>query len=70
MNKKTIKLTAKMVNDKFRVKIFDESFDGFKLIKYTEKEINEMQIDDLIQNGKWTNRLITFVHEMQMELIK
>lgn len=60
--------TSVEINEKLGVKIFDESnLVVLKLIKYTKKQIKELQIDDLIQDGKWSNRLIRIVHEIQTE---
>lgn len=60
--------TSVEINEKLGVKIFDESnLVVLKLIKYTKKQIKELQIDDLIQDGKWSNRLIRIVHEIQTD---
>jgi hypothetical protein len=60
--------TSVEINEKLGVKIFDESnLVVLKLIKYTKKQIKELQIDDLIQDGKWSNRLIRLVHEIQTD---
>lgn len=58
---------AKHINEKLGVAIFDEQSPiDLKLIKYSKKEIKELCIDDLIQDGKWTNRLIMLVDDIEM----
>lgn len=60
------KINAIYLNKKLGVKIFDESnLNVLKLIKYTKKEIKNLCIDDLIENGKWSKRLINIVHEIE-----
>lgn len=71
---KSKKLTPKMVNDKLGVKIFDELFNGFKLIQYNQKQIKDLFIDDLIiyedEKCKYSNRLLILLHEMQEDFLK
>ena len=57
---------AKLINDALGVKIYNESF-TFDLILnlYTQKEIKEMCIDDLIDSsGFKTKRLLNFETEL------
>ena len=59
-------MTANYMNKKLGIKIFDESQTHIlKLIKYSQKEIKELGIDHLIQDGKWTDILINIVHDIQ-----
>lgn len=56
---------AKYINKELDVKLFDENNSTtLVLIKYNKKQINEMFIDDLIINGKWSKRLTGLVHEI------
>lgn len=62
------KLNAIEINKKLGVKVFDENkLDILTIIKYSNKEIEELFIDDLIYDGKWTKRLIKLVNEMEQE---
>lgn len=61
-----MKINAIYINKKLGTKIFNENIlDKLVLIKYTEKQIQELYIDDLIEDGKWTSFLIRLVDELE-----
>lgn len=61
-----MKINAIYINKKLGSKIFNENIlDKLVLIEYTEKQIQELYIDDLIENGKWTSFLIRLVDELE-----
>lgn len=58
---------AKKINDKLGVQIFNEKYlNGLKLIEYSEEQIKDLQIDDLIEDGYWTKRLTSLVNSIEM----
>jgi len=53
------------VNEKLGVNILDENFaDHLRVNKFTKKQIKELCIDDLIQDGKGTVRLSKLIKEI------
>lgn len=57
---------AEKVNKKLGVVLFDESdIHRLRLLKFTKKQIKQMQIDDLINDrGQGTERLARLVKEI------
>lgn len=57
---------AAKVNEKLGVVIFDEAdIHRLRIVKYTKKQIKELQIDDLVnEKGQGTERLAKFVKEI------
>lgn len=61
-----MKINAIYINKKLGSKIFNENIlDKLVLIEYTEKQIQELYIDDLIEDGEWTSFLIRLVDELE-----
>lgn len=58
---------AAKINEALGVNILDESRDTLTLNKFTKKQIKALCIDDLIQHGRETTRLVRLIREILNE---